>query len=147
MELSAKTWQIVRPWTYFHKDTLCKQLLRAADSIPENIDEGHERYTFKDHVRFSYYSRGSSYEYETHLRIALNRGLVEESKYSEIKHDAWVLGRLLNGFIRHLGRLKPEHHGSKTTNTQPDRKRSLRPEAVGSRPSDDGPSPWAFCRH
>jgi four helix bundle protein len=100
--LSEQTSDFVSEWPNFHRDTLGKQLVRSADSIPANIAEGYGRYTFKERIRFCHFSRGSLYEYETHLRLALSRRLIDQSKYSKLKEETWALSRLLNGFIRYL---------------------------------------------
>ncbi len=41
---SDDVWEIVIKWDYFMKDTVGKQLVRAADSISANIAEGYGRY-------------------------------------------------------------------------------------------------------
>ena len=58
-ELSNKIWEIVRQWNYFEKETLGKQLVRAADSISANIAEAYGRYHYKDRQKFGYYARCS----------------------------------------------------------------------------------------
>ncbi len=40
-EIGRKVSNIVDPWSYFHKDTLGKQFIRAADSLALNICEGY----------------------------------------------------------------------------------------------------------
>jgi len=95
IRLSEQTWEIVRKWPYFHKDTLGKQIVRAADSIPANIAEGYGRYTFKERIRFCHFSRGSLFEFETHLMLAQSRGLVDQTMYSRLKEEAGTLSRLL----------------------------------------------------
>ncbi len=44
MEIGDKVWDIVAKWDYFNKDTIGKQLVKAADSISANIAEGYGRY-------------------------------------------------------------------------------------------------------
>lgn len=108
MDLSSDTWDVVRTWTYFHKGTLGKQIIRAVDSIPANIAEGYGRYTFRERVRFCHFARGSLFEYKTHLTIGLRRGLISQEKHDELLQNANTIGRLLNGFIRHLtGQMAP----------------------------------------
>jgi len=41
--ISDKIWDIVMEWDYFAKDTIGKQICRAADSISANIAEGYGR--------------------------------------------------------------------------------------------------------
>ena len=104
MELSAETWNVVRVWTHFHKDTLGKQMVRSADSIPSNVAEGYGRYSFKERIRFCHIARGSLYEYKTQLQIGRARGLIGDDAYEMLGGLADSLGRLLNGYIRHLRR-------------------------------------------
>lgn len=66
--ISDKIWNIVMGWEYFAKDTIGKQLCRAADSISANIAEGYGRYHFKENKIFCYYSRGSISEVKSFLR-------------------------------------------------------------------------------
>lgn len=43
MEIGDQAWSIVQNWNYFAKDTVGKQLIKAADSIASNISEGYGR--------------------------------------------------------------------------------------------------------
>lgn len=45
---SDKIWDIVETWDGYRKDTIGKQLARAADSISANIAEGYRRYYYKE---------------------------------------------------------------------------------------------------
>ena len=71
MELGEKVWLIVDKWTYFQKDTIGKQLVRAADSISANLSEGYGRYHYKEKKNYGYYSRGSLFETNTWLTKAI----------------------------------------------------------------------------
>ncbi|MEJ5995551.1 four helix bundle protein [Pedobacter sp. Du54] len=45
-------------WDFCAKDTIGKQICRAADSISANIAEGYGRFHYKENKNFCYYSRG-----------------------------------------------------------------------------------------
>ena len=53
MEMGEKVWDIVIKWDYFTKDTIGKQLVRAADSVAANLSEGFGRYHFKEAKNFT----------------------------------------------------------------------------------------------
>lgn len=55
--ISDKIWDLVMEWDYFAKDTIGKQICRAADSISANIAEGYGWYHFRENKNFCYYSR------------------------------------------------------------------------------------------
>jgi len=44
MQTAEKIWNIVINWNYFEKDTVGKQLVKAADSIASNLSEGFGRF-------------------------------------------------------------------------------------------------------
>ena len=67
LKLGGDIWSIVIKWSYFEKDTVGKQFVRAADSIAANLSEGLGRYQFKESKNFGYYSRGSLFETKTWL--------------------------------------------------------------------------------
>ena len=56
---------------------LINQLRRCAVSIPSNIAEGCGRRTAADTIQFLHISRGSLYELETQLYIALDLNYIE----------------------------------------------------------------------
>ena len=51
-KLANEIWKIVMQWDSFSKDTVGKQMVRAADSIGANIAEGRGRYNLQDNKRF-----------------------------------------------------------------------------------------------
>lgn len=59
MSIGEDVYSLVLKWNYFDKDTIGKQLVRAADSISANLSEGLGRFHYKERKNFSYYSRGS----------------------------------------------------------------------------------------
>ena len=48
MEMAERIWDIVLKWKYFEKDTIGKQLVKAADSISANLSEGYGRFHYKE---------------------------------------------------------------------------------------------------
>jgi four helix bundle protein len=104
MELGDKVWKIVEKWTYFEKDTVGKQLVRASDSIASNISEGYGRFFFKDTVNFLYYSRGSLFETKSWLTKANNRSMIKPEEYEELLTLIKNLGVKLNNYITAIKR-------------------------------------------
>lgn len=84
-DLADKIWQIVSSWDYFAKDTVGKQITRAADSIGANIAEGTGRGSYQDNRRFIHIARGSLYETRHWLRRAYKRSLLTDEQVNQIK--------------------------------------------------------------
>jgi len=102
--ISDKIWDIVMGWDYFAKDTIGKQICRAADSISANIAEGYGRYHFKENKNFCYYSRGSILEVKSFLRKSKNRNLISEACYSELYAELQTMHLKLNAYIKYIGK-------------------------------------------
>jgi four helix bundle protein len=102
--ISDKIWDLVLGWEYFAKDTIGKQLCRAADSISANIAEGYGRYHFKENKNFCYYSRGSILEVKSFLRKSKNRNLISEDCYSELYNELQTIHLKLNAYIKYIGK-------------------------------------------
>jgi four helix bundle protein len=89
----------------FPKDELyglTSQLRRAIVSVPSNIAEGSGRQYRKDTIQFLHIARGSLYEVETLLHIALIVGIIEESQIGLVAPLVDETQKILNGFINHL---------------------------------------------
>ena len=104
MDLAEKIWDIVIGWDYFKKDTIGKQLVRAADSIAANLSEGFGRYHFKENVNFCYYSRGSLHETKTWLTKAHNRKLINDEAFNSLNDEFDNIGVKLNNYIKSIGK-------------------------------------------
>ena len=103
MEMAERIWEIIIDWDYFKKDTIGKQLVRAADSISANLSEGYGRYHFKENINFNFYSRGSLYETKTWLVKAHNRKLISDEDFKSFISEIDNLGVKLNNYIKSIG--------------------------------------------
>jgi four helix bundle protein len=103
MEMAERIWEIVVKWDYFTKDTVGKQLVRAADSIAANLSEGYGRYHYKENTNFCYYSRGSLSETKTWLTKAHNRNLIPDESFESFNKEIDDIGIKLNNYIKSIG--------------------------------------------
>ena len=103
MELGDKVWGVVDNWSWFQKDTVGKQLVRAVDSIAANLSEGFGRYHYRETKNFSFYSRGSLYETKTWLTKARERNLISEEDYKLFMKEIKEIGIQLNNYIKSIG--------------------------------------------
>ena len=108
IEIGEIIWNIVSHWSYFEKDTLGKQTVRAVDSISANISEGFGRFHYKENKQFLYFARGSLFETKTWLWKANKRMLIDEYQYKEISKSIELLGIKLNNYINSIGKTNPE---------------------------------------
>lgn len=114
MNLSEEICKIVLAWDSFGKDTIGKQLLRAADSIAANLSEGLGRYHYKEARNFSFYARGSLFETKTWLTKAHNRNLVTTSQFNALIDEVEEIGKMINGYIKSIGHVsEPEEEYGK----------------------------------
>jgi four helix bundle protein len=111
-ELSDEVWAVVMGWNHLAKDTVGKQLIRAADSIGANIAEGTGRGSFQDNRRFVRNARGSLYETRHWLRRAHQRRLLSSEAINAIRPLLDELGPKLNAYLRSIGpMLEPTSDG------------------------------------
>jgi four helix bundle protein len=96
-------WAIVINWDQFAKQTVGRQIVRAADSIGANIAEGTGKGSFPDNRRFVRVARGSVYETRHWLRRAYNRKLLTEEQVSKLKPVINELGPKLNAYLKSIG--------------------------------------------
>jgi four helix bundle protein len=102
--LSDEVWAVVMKWDNFARDTLGKQVVRAADSIGANIAEGCGRHAFQDNRRFVRIARGSLNETKHWLRRAFKRKLLDEGKVAILKPLMDELAPRLNAYLSSIGR-------------------------------------------
>ena len=98
--LADGIWGVVIKWNYLAKDTVGKQMIRAADSIGANIAEGTGRGTLQDNRRFIRMARSSLYETQHWLRRAYKRSLLSKQQVVSLTPIIGELLPKLNAYFR-----------------------------------------------
>jgi len=111
-KLADRIWRIVIRWDFLAKDTVGKQLIRAADSIGANIAEGSGRGTDPDLRRFLRIARGSLYETQHWLRRSYRRKLLTEKEVNDLLPIIKELTPKLNAYLRSIGTLRIKRSSS-----------------------------------
>ena len=106
-KIADLAWDIVQSWETLARDTVGKQLIRAADSIGANIAEGEGRGSGKDNRRFVRIARGSLNETKHWLRRAFNRKLLTEPQITTLKPLLDELAPGLNACLNSIGKSPP----------------------------------------
>jgi four helix bundle protein len=103
-QLADLIWAIVLGWNAFARDTVGKQLVKAADSVGANIAEGTGRGSYVDNRRFVKIARGSLNETKHWLRRAFKRRLLSAKQINTVKPVIDELAPKLNAYLSSIGR-------------------------------------------
>lgn len=103
-QLADLIWEIVLEWNAFARDTVGKQLVKAADSVGANIAEGTGRGTYVDNRRFVRIARGSLNETKHWLRRAFKRRLLSAKQINNVRPIIEELAPKLNAYLKSIGR-------------------------------------------
>ncbi len=114
--LSDEIWKIVLTWDIFTRDTVGKQLVRAADSIGANIAEGCGHRSYQDNRRFVRIARGSYNETKHWLRRAYYRKLLSTEQVAVLKPLLDGLSPGLNAYMKSIG---PSPQGNSSKEEEP----------------------------
>ena len=101
--LADVVWDVVVTWSSLARDTVGKQLIRAADSIGANIAEGDGRGSYQDNRRFIRIARGSLNEVKHWLRRAYKRQLLTPDQTAALKPILDELAPRLNAYLNSIG--------------------------------------------
>ena len=101
-KLVSLVYSVVKNFPEEEKYALSNQLKRAAVSVPSNVAEGIGRQHIKERIQFLYISRGSLYEIETQLFLAIDQGFVELSELQIVFDQITSCKKLLQGYINYL---------------------------------------------
>ena len=95
-------YRVAKALPEIEKFALCSQIRRAAVSLTNNIAEGHGRYHFLDQIKFMLQSRGSLEELIDDLNVCEDEQYLTTEQVSKLKDEAWLVHKILNGYIRYL---------------------------------------------
>jgi four helix bundle protein len=132
-QLADEVWKVVRKWELLARDTVGKQLVRAADSIGANIAEGSGRGSNQDYRRFLRIARGSLCETQHWLRRAFRRKLLTPGQIERLKAMVNSLSPALNAYLSSIGRNCPQDPKAKP--------QAPSPKTQAPRPKPQDPSP------
>ncbi len=102
MQLVQEVYKLTKEYPREELYNLTSQTKRAAVSIPSNIAEGIGRNHKKDTIQFLYVARGSLYELQTLLELALMNSVIN---HNQVEHVSIILVqnlKVLNGFINYM---------------------------------------------
>jgi four helix bundle protein len=102
MQLVKEIYLLTKTYPKEELFALTSQTKRAAVSIPSNIAEGMGRQHKKDTIHFLHIARGSIYELETHLNIALMTAMIEDDVFRKTMTMVEEVIKLLNGLINYM---------------------------------------------
>ncbi|MBF6642330.1 four helix bundle protein [Flavobacterium sp. J49] len=102
MSLVTLIYKLVTQLPENEKYGLASQIKRSAVSIPSNIAEGYGRNYRKDYSRFLQIARGSLFENQTQLEIAVNLDFLKADDLEEIKQLSIEVEKMLNSLIKKL---------------------------------------------
>jgi len=102
MELVKQIYQLTKRYPKDEQYGLTSQTKRAAVSIPANIAEGVGRQYKKDTLQFLHIARGSIFELETLLKVAVMVEILKEEDFVELKSSIDQAARILSGLIKYM---------------------------------------------
>lgn len=97
--LADELWDQVFRWPSFARDTIGKQLARAADSIGANLVEADGRYGEADALHFLVIARGSARETRFWLQRAASRRIIDQESASRMDEAIDHVCRSINRLI------------------------------------------------
>lgn len=103
MDLVEAVYELTASWPDRELFGLTSQSQRAATSIPANIAEGYGRTHRGDYLHHLSIARGSLFELETLLMIAVRTSACDRDRARAVWIQAQAVGRLLARLIQSLG--------------------------------------------
>ena len=101
-QIAINSFRITESFPSQEKYGLASQINKAGVSIPSNIAEGMGRNYKKDTIQFVHIARGSMYELETLLNIAVMVDIISEEEFAVFPPLIDELLKMMNGLIKSL---------------------------------------------
>jgi four helix bundle protein len=102
MCLVREVYDVTRTMPKEEQFGLTNQIRRAVVSIPSNIAEGNGRGTTADYIRFLQIARGSLFETQTQLEIAVQLHFIPDTSITPLLALSNEIERMLNSVISKL---------------------------------------------
>jgi four helix bundle protein len=102
MELARRAYALTESLPKREAYGLADQIRRASVSVASNVAEGHGRLTDLQFRHFLGNARGSLYEMQTQLELAIDLGYVDKKEGLELMEEGWAVARILNGLLKSL---------------------------------------------
>ena len=113
-ELVAMVYGKLKGFPVEERFALCDQIRRAVVSVPSNIAEGYGRDTHKDFAHFLSQAKGSLYELDTQLDLAIDLGYMKRDTALDSRIDE--ISRMLSAFrTRLLMSATPTPHSARVS--------------------------------
>ena len=106
MELVKEIYMLTKSYPREEIYGLTSQTRRAAVSVPSNIAEGMGRNHKADTVRFLHIARGSLYELETLVAIAINTEMIQLTEMKHVLDLVENTTKVLSGLISYTEKSK-----------------------------------------
>ncbi|MBR9847246.1 MAG: four helix bundle protein [Algicola sp.] len=102
VHMVTQVYQLISKFPDEEKYGLTSQIKRSSVSVSSNIAEGYGRNYTKDYARFLQIARGSLFEMQTQLQIAVNLDFIQDKDLEEIKNLSTEIEKMLNVLIKKL---------------------------------------------
>jgi len=104
MKLARDVYQATNGFPQTERFGLTMQLRRAAVSVPSNIAEGHGRLSDKSLRVFLAQARGSLYEVETQLQLAVDLNYLASAAAGSLNGQCDEVAMMINGLLSAIER-------------------------------------------
>ena len=102
VDMVTHVYRLLKRFPEDEKYGLTSQIKRSAVSVSSNIAEGYGRNYTKEYIRFLNISRGSLYEMQTQLQIAINLEFLKSNDLIDVNDLSLQIEKMLNSLIKKL---------------------------------------------